>query len=146
MIMRGNMNEFFITLGSLSNGWATLTFSDFEKSIKFDVSYTPNDALSDLLDGAIRLLDGRSSEIEMDLEPQVVILALTPFGKDEFIAKIESCEFIGTRLRFARQVLKIFDSFSYCHDQKKYELKWGHPFPTSLIERLRQLIVVCKQS
>ena len=134
------MNEFSISLDSVLNGWATLTFTDSESSITLEVSYVPNDTLSELLDSAIRLLDGRSSEIKMNLEPQEDILTLIPSGKEEFIAKIENCEFFGSRLRFARQILKIFDSYSYYHNQDTYDLNWGCPFPESLITRLRQMI------
>jgi len=134
------MNEFSIKLDSVLNGWATLTFADSESSITLEVSYVPNDTLSELLDGAIRLLDGRSSKIRMNLEPQEAILALIPSGKEECIAKIESYEFFGSRLRFARQILKIFDSYSYNHNQDTYKSKWGYPFPVSLIARLRQMV------
>jgi len=66
------MNEFSICLGSVLNGWATLTFADSESSITLEVSCVPNDTLSELVDGAIRLPDGRNSEIKMSLEPQEV--------------------------------------------------------------------------
>jgi len=138
------MNEFSICLDSVSNGWATLTFADSDSSITLEASYVPNDTLSELLDGAIRLLDGRSSEIVMNLEPQEIFLALIPSGKDEFIANIEDCEFIGTRLRFARQVLKMFDAYSYLHDQNSYTSSWRHPYPLNLVNRLRQKIAAQK--
>lgn len=134
------MNELSIYLDSVLNGWATLTFADAECSITLEASYVPDDTLSELLDGAIRLLDGRSSEIKMSLEPQEVILKLIPSGKDEFILQIEHCEFIGTRLRFARQILKLFDTYSYHHDQESYTLSWRHPYPLNLVKKLRQMI------
>ena len=143
-VLRKDMNEFSLSLDSLSNGWATLTFADSENNITLEVSYVPNDTLSELLDGAIRLLDGRSSEIVMSLEPKEVIFALAPSGIDEFFAKIEVYEFIGTRLRFARQLLKVFDAYPYLYDQESYNSSWRHPYPLSLVKRLRQTIAAQK--
>lgn len=134
------MKWFSVKLDSISNGWATVTFSDTEISITLEVSYVPEDTLSELLNGAIRLLDGRSSEIKMNLEPQEVILSLIPSEDMNFIARIDGHEFIDSKLRFARQILKIFDAYSYYHDQDTYDLNWRYPFPISLVARLRQMI------
>lgn len=139
------MNEFSVRLDSIANGWATLTFSNTEFSLTLEASYVPNDTLSELLDGAIRLLDGRSSEIKMNLEPQEALLAVTAKDNDRFAATIEDQNFSDSRLRFARQVLKIFDAYSHYHNQEAYALNWHYPFPTTLVERLRQMIDACKQ-
>ena len=132
--------NFQISLDSLQHGWATLTFTDQSADYSIAFSYVPIDTLNDLIQGAIRLFDNRSSEIKFYLDPGEVTLNLKPDGDSEFSVEIDKYHFHGTKARFARQVLKMFDSYVFQYSYESYENNWGHPFPHRSLSSLRECL------
>ncbi|MEA4870489.1 MAG: hypothetical protein VB062_07605 [Christensenella sp.] len=131
---------FQINLDSLLHGWATLSFFGPYGDCSVACSYVPADSLEDLIQGAIRLLDHRNSEIMFYLEPDMLALILKSTGDSEFSAEIANVRFYGTKTRLARQVLKIFDDYVFRYGYESYETNWGHPFPHRSLTILRECL------
>lgn len=132
--------NFQISLDALMHGWATITFVNQNTDYSITFSYVPIDSLDDLINGAIRLFDKRDSDIKFYLEPGDMALMLKSNGDFEFSAEIANDRFYGKKTRFARQVLKMFDSYVFQYSYESYENNWGHPFPHRSLNSLRECL------
>ena len=134
------MNEkFILSLEWLRAGNAGISFTNGNVNIMVDASYVLYDALADLIETAIYLLNGYDCKKTVFLEPGYISIeaAIQPDGNIEL--KIGETAIVCPLQRYARQVLKMFDSYYYEHGVDEYEANW-RAFPEKQLDTLRRLL------
>lgn len=134
------MNDFSISLDLLEHGWADISISDATQEETFTASYVGEDALSNLIDTAIRLSNGQGSTISFYLEPEIVSWQINVHDDNCFALQIGKLKFHGSIKRYIRQILRLFDSYLLLHSENDYRAQWGHVFPHIKLAHLRSLL------
>jgi len=132
--------KFTLTLDLLQYGWADIVIADEQEEVKNFASHILYDALAGWIDIAVYLLKGQSCKRTIYLEPEEISIEAAIASDENIELKIGETTFVCPLLRYARQVLKMFDSYLYQYGTAQYEAEWHHAFPAQQIEVLRMLL------
>ena len=149
-----------ITLNNPADGWAYARLTDGDKELVLTGSYTPTDAISDLVEAVERLQTTTSAECCWSQEPGELHWKLRRVNSELEIEILEfddgfrqhwresECVFkaCGNWLKFARQLLSSLESIRNNLGTDGYQRAWKRPFPTREQERLRAAIKSAKVS
>jgi len=135
-----NRDKLHLSLESLDAGWAEISISNESTAEKFIASHVLYDTLSDLIEIAICLFKGQSCKKRILLEPDEITIEAVLIDSEEVVLKIKETTFICSLQRYARQVLKLFDSYQHKHGAGTYGTKWHHDFPSEKLEALRKML------
>jgi len=151
-----------ITLDNLQSGWAFARLTDGDKEVVLTGSYTPTDAISDLVEAVERLQTATSADCcwsqgpgelhwklrRQDSDLEVEILQFDDGSPGQHWRESE-CIFkaTGKWLTFARQLLSSLELIGVNLGPDGYQREWRRPFPAREQERLRAAIkTFAKQS
>lgn len=134
------MGNLILRIEALNAGWADLSITDSTMQVTLSVSHVIGDALSDIMDTAIFLLNGQNSKRTFLLEPDEIAYEVTMINSEEIDLKIGESATICSIQRYVRQVLKMFDTYLYEHSSNDYVAHWKHAFPNQQLEKLRALL------
>jgi len=130
------MNDFSISLQTLLHGWATIKFESNGQELVYTVSHINSDALSNLVYSALNAIQNKPYQTKFYLEPNFLTYEVIPHDGKICILIVDtyfSCE----RKRYARQILKMFDSYLFSYGIKEYSAQWHCDYPENAIEKLR---------
>jgi len=143
-----------ITLDNPADGWAYARLTCNDKELVLTGSYSPTDAISDLVEAVERLQTATSADCCWSQGPGELHWKLRRVGSeleieilkfnDEFRQHWRESESIfkarGKWLTFARQLLSSLESIRVNLGTDGYQRVWRRPFPTREQERLRAAI------
>ena len=149
-----------ITLDNPESGWAFARLSDGDQELVLTGSYTPTDAISDLVEAVERLQTAASADCcwsqgpgelhwkmrRVGSELEIDILKFNDGSPGQHWRESE-CIFNahGKWLTFARQLLSSLECIKVDLGPDGYQRAWRRPFPTKEQERLRAAIKKCTQ-
>ena len=132
--------KFTITLDLLQHGWADISFISEEEEITIAASHILYDTLSDLIDIAVYLLKGQSCKRNVYFVPGEISIEAAIASDENIELKIGETVFVCPLRRYARQILKLFDSYLYKYGAEQYAAEWHYAFPAQQLEVLRTLL------
>jgi hypothetical protein len=148
-------NDFNLSLDGLYAGSAHISFTSGDASIRVEFDSLHDDALSGLIEIGVCLLKGHNSHKHINPiceisppagTPQYVIIVEANVKPDEHIelkiqdtSKGQDAVIACPLIRYAKQVLKMFDSYKYEHGADEYKARWRFSFPEQRLEILRDL-------
>lgn len=133
---------FRITLDNPQSGWAFARLSDGDHELVLTVSYTPTDAISDLVEAVERLQTGPSADCCWSQEAGELHWKMRRVGSELEIEILKfndgspwqhwresECIFKarGKWLAFARQLLSSLESIKVNLGPDGYQRAWGNP-------------------
>lgn len=131
-------DDFTMSLDSLEHGWACLSLEEGVHRGTYMFSHVGADALSGIVDTAIRLSGGVDSVVHFNMEPEEVTYLIKAQADGTFLLMIEGSSFRGSTRRYIRQVLKMFEQYGLAHDGSEYISHWHHAYPSEKLELLRR--------
>ena len=131
------MNDFRVSLQALRHGWATIKFESNVQELVYVVSYISADALSALADSALMAMQNKPYQTRFYLEPEYLPYEVTPCD-DEIDILVGDTHFSCGLRRYARQILKMFDSYLFSHSIEEYAAQWHCDYPEEAVEQLRE--------
>jgi hypothetical protein len=144
-----------ITLNNPADGWAYALLTGGDRELVLTASYTPTDAISDLIEAVERLQTATSADCCWFQEPGELHWKLRRVGSELEIEILKFddgvpgehwresvCIFTATGnwLTFARQLLSSLEAIRVNLGTDGYQRAWRRPFPTREQERLRATI------
>jgi hypothetical protein len=143
-----------LILDNPHSGWAYARLTDADKEVVLTGSYSPNDAICELVEAVERLETSPSTECCWSQGPGELHWNLRRQGSDLEIEILQfdggfrqhwrepECIFNGRTkwLTFARQLLSSLESIRVSLGSDGYEREWRSPFPSRELERLRATI------
>ena len=133
------MQKTFISLQTLSNGWANIKFSGDTTEKVFILSYVGGDCLSALIDSAISVLAVCEYKSKFLLEPEEIWFCVKPLADNKLEINVGSELFHSTKEAYVRQILKIFDTYLFLYNIEEYFKEWHYAFPQQKLLQLRTM-------
>ena len=136
--------KFILTLDELKAGWAYIIFKSGNICIRVEASDVLYDTLSDLVEIAIKSFNGYdciksvSQELSSSADEISIETKIKPCKNIEL--KIGETVITCSLQRYARQVLKLFNSYKYEHGINEYYANWAYLFPEKNLEILKKLL------
>ena len=131
------MDNFSISLQDLCHGWATIKFENDGKQLVYTVSYITSDALLHLVYSALSAIQNKPYQTRFYLEPDYLSYEVKPCDGELCILVGDAGFSCGIK-RYAREILKIFDSYLFSHGKEEYITRWYCDYPENAIEKLRE--------
>ena len=136
-----------------AHGWTTVRLTAPDVMLKFSASHTPRDSISDLARVATLLLDGLPEQVVVwNTEPaeyefqfvtangrtRLQVQEFTDFRRQRGHAEAPAVLVEGDALAVARALWRGLRRLQGAVPAIEFQAAWGHPFPTTALERLGQ--------
>lgn len=133
-----------LSIISLETGWVELEIEVDSFLRKLTFSYTPVDALSDLVKATLDVVDERNAEVELycGSEKSVIYFESLEMGKCKL--NIDDIDLYTVKIGLARAILRMFDRYAYEYSIEAYERAWRHHWPERYLELLRARLKTMK--
>ena len=131
------MIKFAITIDVLESGWADLSLliNGDKKTLYFE--NIPNDAIYELLVGALKIAGGIGSAVIFHNASQKTYLTVNKAENGLCRLEIDNDCFEIPVKQFCKSVLRMFDKYVFAFSKDEYTRHWGG-FPERELERLRE--------
>ena len=130
---------FAISIELLEYGWADMEIIIDGHSSLVVFENTPNDALEDLLQSAIRLVTyGDSSTISFPNGPEKEVLSIENIDDTNCKVSVNQHFEELPAKHCLRTILRLFDKYIHAHSIEKYETGWNRSFPSKELDLLRK--------